>query len=144
MQNSRQTHVVASYERKLSDQNKKHLEELNEIKQNSIEERAVLNLEYEKYKKNLFESDLKKYIKQITPIYYIVSIMIMGALFAATILQLIFQQNWDVKSIIGVVSSLILFLVDLIQLIIQITKKSILNWLIEKRTNKLSAKYNIN
>lgn len=136
--------VVASYERKLSDQNKKHLEELNEIKQNSIEERAVLNLEYEKYKKNLFESDLKKYIKQITPIYYIVSIMIMGALFAATILQLIFQQNWDVKSIIGVVSSLILFLVDLIQLIIQITKKSILNWLIEKRTNKLSAKYNIN
>lgn len=133
--------VVDSYERKLSAQNKKHLEEIDEIKKLSNEEMKASDIKHEKYKKDLFESDLNRYKKRITTIYYIFSIMTIVALSIGTILQVIFQQVWDAKAIILMASSSFLFLIDLIQLIITIIKKSILKKLIEKKEIKLKAKY---
>ena len=135
--------VVDSYERKLSEQNKKHGEEINEIKKITKEEIKASNIEHEKYKNDLFESDLKRFKNRITPIYYIFSIIIFIVLLVATLLQVIFQPEWDAKALVAIVSSLLLFLIDLIQLIIQITKKTILKKLIEKKAIKLKIKYSI-
>lgn len=133
--------VVASYERKLNAQSQKHLEEINEITKLSKEEIKVSNLEHEKYKRNLFESDLKRYITRITPTYYVFSIIIIVALLITTIQQVISQQIWDAKAISLTVCLLVIFLFDLIQLILQITKKTILKRLIEKKEIKLKKKY---
>lgn len=135
--------VVASFERKLSDQNKKHMEEIDKIKKNSKEEMEASNLEHEKYKQDLYELDLKKYKKLITPLYYSISVIIMVIFVVATILQSVFQQTWDIKAIIGLVCTVLLLIFNVIQLAIQFKKKTILMYFIKKKGDKLKEKYSI-
>lgn len=146
--------VSFSYERKIDASNKEHEKVLCEQKDFYVKQLETAKSEYDcklnekdeelkTYKNNLYEKELGRYAKRITPLYYTISTVVLLVALFVFITPFIFSMGTTWYSIMYQSFSGLFFAADIVGICLNIKSKKIYNYFLEKKKKKLKDKYQI-
>lgn len=125
-------------------QQKKHSQELNDTKSNF--ETLLKNKEDEniQFRRTQFDKDLNKYKHRVTAIFYSVSFVVLVAAIFVLCIPLIFNTDSGAWYTVAYrISTAVIAVIDVIQIIRGIIKKEVCKKAIEKKTKKLLQNYGL-
>ena len=134
----------AKHQEDLLQQQKKHSQELNDTKSNF--ETLLKNKEDEniQFIRTQFDKDLNKYKHRVTAIFYSVSFVVLVAAIFVLCIPLIFNTDSGAWYTVAYrISTAVIAVIDVIQIIRGIIKKEVCKKAIEKKTKKLLQNYGL-
>lgn len=134
----------AKHQEDLLQQQKKHSQELNDTKSNF--ETLLKNKEDEniQFRRTQFDKDLNKYKHRVTAIFYSVSFVVLVAAIFVLCIPLIFNTDSGAWYTVAYrISTAVIAVIDVIQIIRGIIKKEVCKKAIEKKTKKLLQNYGL-
>lgn len=134
----------AKHQEDLLKQQKKYSQELNETKSNF--ETLLKNKEDEniQFRRTQFDKDLNKYKHRVTAIFYSVSFVVLVAAIFVLCIPLIFNTDSGAWYTVAYrISTAVVAVIDVIQIIRGIIKKEVCKKAIEKKTKKLLQNYGL-
>ena len=136
--------MSASYERKLQEKERDFTESIQNKEKNHQKSLDAKEEKHAAQIMDLYNREMKKHKIGISIIYYGVSLMVFVAALFVLFIPMIFNTEIYWYSIVYMVASSIIALMDLIVLIINIKSKKLLNYFLEKKAKKIKSIYQIN
>ena len=136
--------VSASYERKLQEKERDFTESIQNKEKNHQKSLDAKEEKHAAQIMDLYNREMKKHKIGISIIYYGVSLLVFVAALFVLFIPMIFNTEIYWYSIVYMVASSIVALMDLIVLIINIKSKKLLNYFLEKKAKKIKSIYQIN